>query len=152
MTSSCWLELGDLLVMDGQCQDDFIHCTNPVSEQERINVTFSSIRQHATSCSLLRVGVFFANVCEGFIRPFSGVGGERCVLGILGAPGYSVYLEGASFAGLSLMSTGSGLRRCACRWTLSAEVGGGIIFVARWEFTNALGESGIVVHTTMVFC
>ena len=57
MTSSCWLELGDLLVMDGQCQDDFIHCTNPVSEQERINVTFSSIRQHATSCSLLRTGL-----------------------------------------------------------------------------------------------
>ena len=26
--SSCWLEHGDLLVMYGQCQDEFIHCTD----------------------------------------------------------------------------------------------------------------------------
>ena len=26
--NSCWLNHGDLLVMDGQCQDEFLHCTD----------------------------------------------------------------------------------------------------------------------------
>ena len=38
--SSCWLEHGDLLVMDGQCQEEFFHCADPGLERERINVTF----------------------------------------------------------------------------------------------------------------
>ena len=29
---SCWLGHGDLLIMDGQCQDEFLHCTDPVLE------------------------------------------------------------------------------------------------------------------------
>ena len=37
---------GDILVMDGQCQDEFLHCTNPGLEREWINVTFRWIRQH----------------------------------------------------------------------------------------------------------
>ena len=37
---SCWLDHGDLLVIDGQCQDEFLHFTDPGLEQERINVTF----------------------------------------------------------------------------------------------------------------
>ena len=37
---------GDILVMDGQCQDEFLNCTNPGLERERINVTFRWIRQH----------------------------------------------------------------------------------------------------------
>ena len=43
---SCWLDRGDLLVMDGQCQDEFLHCTEAGLEQERINVTFRWIRRH----------------------------------------------------------------------------------------------------------
>ena len=31
-TDSCWLDHGDLLVMDGQCQDEFLHCTDPVHQ------------------------------------------------------------------------------------------------------------------------
>ena len=38
--SSCYLGHGDTLVMDGQCQDEFLHCTDPSLEQERINFTF----------------------------------------------------------------------------------------------------------------
>ena len=34
----CWLGHGDILVMDGQCQDEFLHRTDPGREQERINV------------------------------------------------------------------------------------------------------------------
>ena len=37
--SSCWLGHGDIRVMDGQYQDVLHHCTDPGSEQERINVT-----------------------------------------------------------------------------------------------------------------
>ena len=77
------------LVMDGQCQDEFLHCTNPGSEKERINVTFGLIRQHATSCPFFedRSGVM---VCQR-VRMVSSVlvmeyGGKRLVLGILGAP------------------------------------------------------------------
>ena len=52
----CCLGHGDILVMDGQCQDEFLHCTDPSLEQERINVTFCWIRQHTTT-SPLRSGV-----------------------------------------------------------------------------------------------
>ena len=48
---STWLHHGDLLVMDGQSQDDFLHCTDPGSDQERIDVTFRWIKQHVASCS-----------------------------------------------------------------------------------------------------
>ena len=53
----CCLGHGDILVMDGQCQDEFLHCTDPCSEQERINVTFRWVKQHVPSCSFLR-GLF----------------------------------------------------------------------------------------------
>ena len=51
---SCWLGHGDILVMDGQCQDEFRHCTDPGSDQERINITFRWVKQHVASCSFLR--------------------------------------------------------------------------------------------------
>ena len=38
--SSCWHDRGDLLVMDGQWQDEFLYCTDPGQGQERINFTF----------------------------------------------------------------------------------------------------------------
>ena len=34
--SLCWLGHGDLTVMDDQCQDEFLHCTDSGLEQERI--------------------------------------------------------------------------------------------------------------------
>ena len=54
---SCWLGHGDILVMDGQCQDEFHHCTDPSSDQERINITFRWVKQHVAFCSFLRTGV-----------------------------------------------------------------------------------------------
>ena len=54
---SCWLDHGDILVMDGQCQDEFRHCTDPGSDQERINITFRWVKQHVASCSFPRTGV-----------------------------------------------------------------------------------------------
>ena len=52
----CCLGHGDILVMDGQCQDEFLYCTDPGLEQERIDVPFRWIRQHTPTC-LLRTGV-----------------------------------------------------------------------------------------------
>ena len=53
----CWLGHGDILVMDGQCQDEFLHCTSSGRDLERINVTFRWVKQHASSCPLLKAGV-----------------------------------------------------------------------------------------------
>ena len=53
----CCLGHGDILVMDGQCQDEFLHRTNPCREQERINVTCRWVKQHVSSCPLFKAGV-----------------------------------------------------------------------------------------------
>ena len=54
---SCWLDHGDILVMDGQCQDEFLHRTSPGREQDRINITFRWVKQHVASCPLFKAGV-----------------------------------------------------------------------------------------------
>ena len=48
---------GDILVMDGHCQDKFLHLSDLCREQERINVTFRWIKQHVSSCPLFKAGV-----------------------------------------------------------------------------------------------
>ena len=53
----CRLDHGDILVMDGQCQDEFLHRTSPGREQDRINITFRWVKQHVASCPLFRAGV-----------------------------------------------------------------------------------------------
>ena len=70
---------GDILVMDVQCQDEFRHCTDPGSDQERINITFPLGQ---TSCCLLflskdRSGMLFANACAGFFFFWYGDSGDR---------------------------------------------------------------------------
>ena len=54
----CCLGHGDILVMDGRCQDKFLHRADPCREQERINITFRWIKQHVSSCPLFRTGCF----------------------------------------------------------------------------------------------
>ena len=75
--------------MGGQCQDEFLHCTDEGSEQERINET---VPLDPTTCFILfflenRCSVLSANVCVGFLCSCCGVGEERRLLGReLGAP------------------------------------------------------------------
>ena len=38
--SSSKLHYGDLLVMDERCQDEEIHCTDPLQGGERVHITF----------------------------------------------------------------------------------------------------------------
>ena len=54
---SCCLGHDDILVMDGQCQDEFLHRTSPGRDQERINITFRWVKQHVSSCLLFGTGV-----------------------------------------------------------------------------------------------
>ena len=130
--SSCRLDHCDLLIMDGQCQDEFLNCTNPGLEQERINGTSRWIRQHATSCPFLRTGVVccLPTCAQGSSAAFTRVVGYGAfwafwvLLGVLCIWGYkhcqstpscvqdSGY-EGVHFAGPAV-------------W---AEVGGSINFV-----------------------
>ena len=49
---SCRLSHGDLLVMDGKCQDEYHHCTSPGLADRRVNITYRWIRNHASSCPL----------------------------------------------------------------------------------------------------
>ena len=85
--STCCLGHGDLLVMDGQCQDEFLHCTDPGLEQEWINITFRWIKRHVASCPFLGTGVAccLPTCAQGSsvsVTEFWGTGavGEFCVL------------------------------------------------------------------------
>ena len=122
---SCWLGHGDILVMDGQCQDEFRHCTDPGSDQERINITFRWVKQHVASCSFLRTGVTccLPTCARGFSFSDTGIVvigsfwafwfllGTLCILGVL------VLLV------FPLVCTKFGFQRCALYWT--RPVGGG---------------------------
>ena len=76
----CWLGHGDILVMDGQCQDEFLHRTDPGREQERIDVTFRRIKQHVSSCPLFKAGVAccLPTCAQGSSVPVMGVLGLGC--------------------------------------------------------------------------
>ena len=49
---SCRLHHGDLLVMDGRCQDEYLHCTSPGLADRRVNITYRWIWNHTSSCPL----------------------------------------------------------------------------------------------------
>ena len=49
---STWLNHFDLLVMDGRCQDEYLHSTDPRLDGERVNVTFRWVKNHLPQCPL----------------------------------------------------------------------------------------------------
>ena len=118
---SCWLGHGDILVMDGQCQDEFLHCTDSGLEQERIIFTFRLI--HTASCPL-RTGTVCLPTCSqgstAAVTEFVENGTAwlfwllQGVLFICGVLALLVH---------SLMCVGRWLRRRAYRWT--RPLGGG---------------------------
>ena len=73
---SCRLDHGDILVMDGQCQDEFLHRTDPGREQDRINITFRWVKQHVSSCPLFKAGVAccLPTCAQGLSVPVMGNG------------------------------------------------------------------------------
>ena len=47
---SCWLHHGDLLVMRGRCQDEYLHSTDPRLDGERVDITYRWIKNHLPQC------------------------------------------------------------------------------------------------------
>ena len=148
----CCLGHGDILVMDGQCQDEFLHCTDPGLEQERINVTFRWIQQHTASCPL-RTGVVCclptcAQGSSSAVTGFLGDGVLGCFLILLGA-----LCIGRRGAGIAVFSPSypqdSGYEGVpVAGHALWAEVGGGIICVTIREFSR-LHKSALYVFGVM---
>ena len=115
---SCWLDQFDLLVMDGQCQDEFLHCTDPGLEQERINVTFRWIKQHAASCSILRTGVAccFPKCAQGSSVSATEFVGTGAAWGLLVLLVVLLILGVLALLIHPLVCVGPELRRRASRW------------------------------------
>ena len=101
----CWLGHGDILVMDGQCQDEFLHCTGSGRDQDRINVTFRWVKQHVSSCPFLKEGVAccLPTCANGSSVPVM----ENIVIGVflgfLVSSWCLVHMESSSLAGLPVV-------------------------------------------------
>ena len=119
----CCLGHGDILVMDGRCQDKFLHRTDPCREQERINITFRWIKQHVSSCPLFRTGVAccLPTCAQGLSVPVMGNSGYGIfwvfwlLFCVLCAWGVLALLA-------SLLHTRLGFLRCASCWTRLLDV------------------------------
>ena len=106
-------------VMDGQCQDEFRHCTDPGSDQERINITFRWVKQHVASCSFLRTGVTCCLPTCARVLSFSDT--EIVEIGSFWAfwllLGTLCILEVLVLLVYTLVCTKFGFQRCALYWT-----------------------------------
>ena len=119
----CCLGHGDILVMDGRCQDKFLHRTDPCRGQERINITFRWIKQHVSSCPLFRTGVAccLPTCAQGLSVPVMGNSGYGIfwVFWLL----FCVLCTGGVLALLaSLLHTRLGFLWCASCWTRLLDV------------------------------
>ena len=78
------LDHGDLLVMDGLTQSEYVHCTASGLQGPRVNLTFRWVAQHITSCPLAgAVGCVLPSCVQGLAEAgFSrGMGlGKQMVL------------------------------------------------------------------------
>ena len=75
--SSITLDHGDLLVMDGSAQSEYLHCTMPGLQGPRINLTYRWVAQHTASCPLAGVvGCVLPTCVQGLAEPSSRSLGE----------------------------------------------------------------------------
>ena len=102
---SCRLDHGDILVMDGQCQDEFLHRTSPGREQDRINITYRWVKQHVSSCPLVKAGVAccLPTFAQGSSVPVMGNGSCGVFLVFLVSPLCFVHMGSPSLAGLPVV-------------------------------------------------
>ena len=87
---SCRLHHGDLLVMDGRCQDEYLHCTGPGLADRRVNITYRWIRNHALSCPLAAGVLGSLPTCAQGSPVLGGLGSSdsgTCFLGVTGGFG-----------------------------------------------------------------
>ena len=140
----CWLGHGDILVKDGQCQDEFLHCTGSGRDQERINVTFRWIKQHVSSSPFLkaRMACCLPTCARGSSVPdtgnlgFGGFGAFMFLfsaLCILGVPALLVYPQ---------LCTRLWSLWCASCWARP-------LGVLRWEhYLCDLWRANVAAHNT----
>ena len=71
------LDHGDLLVMDGLTQSEYVHCTASGLHGPRVNLTYRWVAQHAASCPLAGVmGCVLPSCAQGLVEPSSSWLGE----------------------------------------------------------------------------
>ena len=64
------LDHGDLLVMDGLTQSEYVHCTASGLQGPRVNLTFRWVAQHIASCPLAgAVGCVLPSCVQGSAEP-----------------------------------------------------------------------------------
>ena len=64
------LDHGDLLVMDGLTQSEYVHCTASGLQGPRVNLTFRWVAQHIASCPLAgAVGCVLPSCVQGLTEP-----------------------------------------------------------------------------------
>ena len=64
------LDRGDLLVMDGLTQSEYVHCTASGLQGPRVNLTFRWVAQHIASCPLAGVvGCVLPSCVQGSAEP-----------------------------------------------------------------------------------
>ena len=72
VTSSITLDHGDVLVMDGSAQLEYLHCTMPGLQGPRVNLTYRWVAQHTASCPLAGVvGCLLPSCVQGLAEPGS---------------------------------------------------------------------------------
>ena len=72
VTSSITLNHGDVLVMDGSAQSEYLHCTMPGLQGPRVNLTYRWVAQHTASCPLAGVvGCLLPSCVQGLAEPSS---------------------------------------------------------------------------------
>ena len=72
VTSSITLNHGDVLVMDGSAQSEYLHCTMPGLQGPRVNLTYRWVAQHTASCPLAGVvGCLLPSCVQGLAEPCS---------------------------------------------------------------------------------
>ena len=72
VTSSITLNHGDVLVMDGSAQSEYLHCTMPGLQGPRVNLTYRWVAQHTASCPLAGVvGCLLPSCVQGLAEPGS---------------------------------------------------------------------------------
>ena len=70
--SSMRLDNGDVLVMDGQAQSEYEHCTTSELQGPRVNLTYRWVVQHIASCPLAGVvGCVLPTCAQGSVEPSS---------------------------------------------------------------------------------
>ena len=105
---------GDLFVMDGCCQDEYLHCTDP-RLGGGVNVTFRWIRNHLFRFPL-GAGVVCCLPTRAGGSPVS-TSAVCCWPGLLLPVLLLVWLGGVLLLVAGLLSTWPGRRVHACRWT-----------------------------------